>query len=757
MISLRVILGWSYFCKLMRYNISVSTKFESKIVSALHTRNISSKKDKLMKLLFILSICFLISSLTGVYHQDWAEYFDSEIYECEIHDGYLYVVTANEGLSVFTYNPDQPLEFIANYPDIATYHLLFDEQYAYVVNYSLPINKFDVSDPENIEFVGSIQAPMQLVNNAINDIYIKSDLLCIASYYDLNAPHNHQSDTYIDIFDIQDLTNIVHLTCIHASFGFEGVRAHIHYLNSENYLYVTSLENLEIYDCNDLQNISFQNSFYTQTPIFVNENYVVNRSSSIYEFISNTDISLIDDLTMNAYSAFQSNNVIIINETNSVSHFYDLSTNEITDHYWCYGYKPCYDDEMMFLTDENILQGIDIRYSDNPDILFNLFYYANDFKIENDEIFFEIDEGIGVIDLNDPQFTLHELIDDNFDDYLIANDMVLTFKDHYDYHDFKIHDIQNINNITLLNSFQLPEIGDPYIILDNLVYCFQSETLKILSIIDPLNPVIVNEVNFSNHYKTFLKINLTLLMFGSGAATVDISDPSNPVILMETILPSNPSPSSKVFFIEDYVYLYSAGSTHTLHIYDYSDPLNPMLLSTLSDLDIDRMFMVNGNLAAIKTDFNEIRFYELFDHIPSVASKYNWNNPSYYLGEYDDYVLVACRDFGIYALSMGITQIDDYLIQIGEKSILSNYPNPFNPTTKIEFSIQNESQVGVSIYNIKGQKIKTIAHDQFTKGSHSINWNSDDDYGKPVGSGIYFYKLNINGKTEAVKKCLLLK
>ncbi|MEA2096852.1 MAG: FlgD immunoglobulin-like domain containing protein [Candidatus Cloacimonadota bacterium] len=47
--------------------------------------------------------------------------------------------------------------------------------------------------------------------------------------------------------------------------------------------------------------------------------------------------------------------------------------------------------------------------------------------------------------------------------------------------------------------------------------------------------------------------------------------------------------------------------------------------------------------------------------------------------------------------------------------------------------------------------------DQITAGEHSIVWNGKDESGKSVSSGIYLYKLNVNGKTEVVKKCLLLK
>jgi len=89
--------------------------------------------------------------------------------------------------------------------------------------------------------------------------------------------------------------------------------------------------------------------------------------------------------------------------------------------------------------------------------------------------------------------------------------------------------------------------------------------------------------------------------------------------------------------------------------------------------------------------------------------------------------------------------------------LLNNHPNPFNPSTTISFSIPEESKVELSIYNPKGQKIRTLVKDQFTAGDHKTTWNGVDDNNKPVSSGIYFYKLQVNGKVEAVKKCLLLK
>ncbi len=96
-------------------------------------------------------------------------------------------------------------------------------------------------------------------------------------------------------------------------------------------------------------------------------------------------------------------------------------------------------------------------------------------------------------------------------------------------------------------------------------------------------------------------------------------------------------------------------------------------------------------------------------------------------------------------------------IPVGLSYLYQNHPNPFNPSTTFEFSIQNDSNVKLTIFNIKGQKIKNLSNKEFVAGSHSIIWFGDDENNKRVSSGIYYYKLNVNGKSEAVKKCLLLK
>lgn len=93
---------------------------------------------------------------------------------------------------------------------------------------------------------------------------------------------------------------------------------------------------------------------------------------------------------------------------------------------------------------------------------------------------------------------------------------------------------------------------------------------------------------------------------------------------------------------------------------------------------------------------------------------------------------------------------------VGVTQLYGNYPNPFNPRTSISFSIPAEQNVELTIFNLKGQQVKTLFSGSIAKGEHSLLWEGKDDNGKQVGSGLYFYKLKTANK-EISKKMLLLK
>jgi len=85
-----------------------------------------------------------------------------------------------------------------------------------------------------------------------------------------------------------------------------------------------------------------------------------------------------------------------------------------------------------------------------------------------------------------------------------------------------------------------------------------------------------------------------------------------------------------------------------------------------------------------------------------------------------------------------------------------NYPNPFNPVTNIGFTLPQAERVTLKIYNIKGALVKTVVDDYLQAGDHLVQWQGVNNNNRPVGSGVYFYRIEAGNNTE-VRKALLLK
>jgi hypothetical protein len=85
-----------------------------------------------------------------------------------------------------------------------------------------------------------------------------------------------------------------------------------------------------------------------------------------------------------------------------------------------------------------------------------------------------------------------------------------------------------------------------------------------------------------------------------------------------------------------------------------------------------------------------------------------------------------------------------------------NRPNPFNPGTRISYSVDHDTHVRLAVYDVGGRLIRTLADRTMPAGTHSAEWDGQDGEGRPVASGVYFYRLQA-GKRTLTRKALLLK
>ena len=85
----------------------------------------------------------------------------------------------------------------------------------------------------------------------------------------------------------------------------------------------------------------------------------------------------------------------------------------------------------------------------------------------------------------------------------------------------------------------------------------------------------------------------------------------------------------------------------------------------------------------------------------------------------------------------------------------SNYPNPFNPITRIDYDISQESFVTLTIYDILGREVITLINQQLIPGYYSLNWNGQDMFGISVSAGVYFYQIQAREFVKTRKMILL--
>ena len=128
-------------------------------------------------------------------------------------------------------------------------------------------------------------------------------------------------------------------------------------------------------------------------------------------------------------------------------------------------------------------------------------------------------------------------------------------------------------------------------------------------------------------------------------------------------------------------------------------------------------------------------------------------------GTYHAQLLFHSNALAVVAVPVALTVTSDMTDAEAMPSVLSlgqNYPNPFNPKTSIGFALPNAGVVTLEVFSAGGQKVATLISKELNPGQHSVTWGGQDDSGHPVGTGVYFYRLQAED-LSLTRKMLLIK
>ncbi len=104
-----------------------------------------------------------------------------------------------------------------------------------------------------------------------------------------------------------------------------------------------------------------------------------------------------------------------------------------------------------------------------------------------------------------------------------------------------------------------------------------------------------------------------------------------------------------------------------------------------------------------------------------------------------------------YDLNIIVETQGDWQEQPMQFALLQNYPNPFNPATLINYILHEPAEVKMVIYNLRGERIKSLTSGVQAAGMHQVGWDARDETGNSVGAGVYLCHLQIGALSQTIK------
>lgn len=232
---------------------------------------------------------------------------------------------------------------------------------------------------------------------------------------------------------------------------------------------------------------------------------------------------------------------------------------------------------------------------------------------------------------------------------------------------------------------------------------------------DPVSPVIAGTIELSRGaYNVWTKDGVLCLLDGQTVRTYDISDPPNPRELGSLTL------SAAYQMCVDNNYAYTCGGGE-IHVIDISKP----------------------------ESLEDVAYYN-----------YGISTMGFYISVLNNYVYVSDGRLGLFIFKTDLpVSVENTENAVPSQFTLSaNYPNPFNGGTFIDYTLPKPvSDMEIAVYNIQGQKIRTLAAGAMTAGRFRAFWDGRDKLGCESSSGVYICSMKANDKCVAIKRMMMVK
>jgi choice-of-anchor B domain-containing protein len=283
--------------------------------------------------------------------------------------------------------------------------------------------------------------------------------------------------------------------------------------------------------------------------------------------------------------------------------------------------------------------------------------------------------------------------------------------------------------------------------------------LRIISLADPENPFDVFAFDTGRIHDVYTRNDTMVISEGNSRrfSIWDVSDKDLPNKLA-TFVPPSSGYAHNAWLSDDGRYVMTTEETtgKTVKMWDISDLNNISLVGEwLGASQLAHNTHIKGNYAYISHYKSGIHIVDISDPTnPAEVARYDTypqNDNSGFAGCWgaypftrSDYVYASDMNGKLTVLKFSIpTGIDGETDPLPETiELAQNYPNPFNPMTQIRFQLSEVAAVELSIYDMQGRLVRTLVDEIYGPGVHNVVWNGRDNYGQPVASGQYIYRLN---------------